>query len=740
MVQPAALELVPVIPSYSLKDTTALLTVLLVLPPILSAPLLSIYALASMGSRWAISWTSRILLNSNPYSTVMTNTSAASASKDKDKQENEYQGNNFTAFALILVSDLFICVLLKLSGPFMTKIALVLSKAIIASSLCGGDWLSVTAASMMALSADRLFILGSSYLSQSLGFSISSHHTLFPHLSSSNLHLFSFISSLFSSYPNLNIQFQLYSYESYRTLFSLSFKFVIDVLNLLLAIHIVLIAFTSVFKNNFFSRSVNQFSASLSDLHIQTIHPMFLKDLTRDPKLLTIDLTQDQADSPFIAQTEQNYTMETPASYPETEPSDALSSRNIVGDNFIVFCMSIFSKTKNSSKLVQPLWSFVATLKAMSLRKDIYSGEVEANQGDNNSLVLSDYVNKYDDYAFANFDECFKRNRILIFVNYIGETLISFQLKNYNHGTIMIRVNGVIWYQVSRGDHNGEEYFIVGGLTPLSQYDVQFIIEEEDDLGSMKKYLIDDLIVSTVDKDGGTISTAKTTSNKVLSPLVTLQESLVTTTDNLHQEKVKLKKQRKEISKKLNSYKQEIDKLKSKISNSDHNDLKNWNKVTVLRGSVKQAEEDVSKVENEIAEIEVKENEVHEIYIVEKRKYEQQLRNFQTFKNAYNNKVESKRVRLSELNVELDSLSIKKEKLQAKMDKFSAEVAKLTDEYRDMLKGDLTTRITARESRSEKRMGLLGEFSKEIEKMRSGCNRLEQENEKLVSRLKAQGI
>jgi predicted nucleic acid-binding Zn-ribbon protein len=464
-----------------------------------------------------------------------------------------------------------------------------------------------------------------------------------------------------------------------------------------------------------------------------------LKDRTRDLKLLTVELSPEQADTPLISENEQNYSMEAPASYPEDKPSDVLSSRNIVADNFENFCLGIQSRVKNSTKFVQPLWTFMATLKAMSIRKDIYSGEIQANQGDNNALVLSDYVNKYDDYVFANFDQCFKRNKILIFVDYIGETLISFQLKNYKRGDIIIRVNGVIWYQVSRGDHKGEEYFIVGGLTPLSQYDVQFIIEEEDELGNKKKYLIDDLIVSTVDKDGGNISTVKTTSNKVLSPLVTLQESLITTTDNLNQEKLKLKKQRKEISKKLTSYRQEIEKLKGKISSSDSNDLKNWNKVTMLRISVKQAEEDVSKVENEIAEVEARENEVYEVYVVEKRKFDQQLRNFQNFRNVYTSKMELKRTKLSELNLELDNLSTKKEKLQIKADKFTADLFKVRGELNELYMNDLTARITARQSRLDKRVGLLGEFTKEIEKMKKGCDRLELENSQLRLQLKSQG-
>jgi predicted nucleic acid-binding Zn-ribbon protein len=727
------MELTPIIPNYALKDTLAVLAILLALPPTVSVLFLVVYVLATMGSRRAVSWASRLLLHSNVQTTTLITTTAT----PKDKQDETHSVNNLSALILILLSDLCICITLKVTGPVMAKIAFVLAKAIIAGSLCGGDWISVLTASLIALSSDRIFSFVSTYISHNFGISITSQHSLFPHLSSSNFHLFSFISSLFSSYPQLHHKFQIHSIESYKALLSLSFKFVLDVLNLLLAIHIVLIAFASVFKNNIFSRSINQFSISSSDFQSHSVHPVMLKDRTRDLKLLTVELSPEQADTPLISENEQNYSMEAPASYPEDETSDILSSRNIVADNFENFCLGIQSRVKNSTKFVQPLWTFMATLKAMSIRKDIYSGEIQAKQGDNNALVLSDYVNKYDDYVFANFDQCFKRNKILIFVDYIGETLISFQLKNYKRGDIIIRVNGVIWYQVSRGDHKGEEYFIVGGLTPLSQYDVQFIIEEEDELGNKKKYLIDDLIVSTIDKDGGNISTVKTTSNKVLSPLVTLQESLITTTDNLNQEKLKLKKQRKEISKKLTSYRQEIEKLKGKISSSDSNDLKNWNKVTMLRISVKQAEEDVSKVENEISLVEARENEVYEVYVVEKRKFDQQLRNFQNFRNVYTSKMELKRTKLSELNLELDNLSTKKEKLQIKADKFTADLSKVIGELNELYMNDLTAKITARQSRLDKRVGLLGEFTKEIEKMKKGCDRLELENSQLRLQLKS---
>jgi len=662
----------------------------------------------------------------------------------------------FHHYGLIALFDLTFSALLKSTAPNITKVVFVFSKAIIATTLSGNNLWDATFACIFVIVLDHLFKLGVLYLDSQMGINISLNPYLFPYLSNVNLQFSSVLRNLFHMLSNTTTTSSSSATTTTKTNISyteLSFKLItyfINYLNLLLSIHVILVAFAYNFKKNRISRSINQFSSELNNTNAFTNNNSIFSNNKDDNKIVEIKISDELSKSslpleedPTIitSSSSQEATqsstndINTPASYPQTSPlddySDAVSSSTIVAENFEVFVSSSFSKPKKTTKSIQPLWALVATAKAMSLRKDIYSGEVEINKNDN-SLILSDYVNKYDEYKFSNFEEDsnnFYNKKILIFINYIGETLISFQLKNYNQGLIIIRVNGVIWYQVSRGEFNGEDYFIVGGLTPSSQYDIQFIIEDEDHLGDKKKYLIDDLIVSTTDSNG----IAKSNTSKVLSPLITLQESLITTNDNLVKEKLKLKKTRKEISKKLSSYKVDIEKLKLNISHSDKNDEKNYKRVMSLRTTVKQVEEDFGKLEKDTSEIETKENEINEIYLVEKRKFETLSRNFSNFKNQFNEKLNVKRTALSNLNNEIDSLNAKKEKLVNKLEKLKSDVISIDKELEDFYKTDLSKRLNSRSKRIERREMLLNEFKKEIEKMQEGVLRLTKENEALRS-------
>lgn len=733
----------PIIPHDSLKDTLAILVVLLSLPQPLSLVILSLYILFS-SSKAFVSRLFTKLFKSAPSSSSSSSSAQShpSSTIPSIAPTTEPPSQLFSQYGLIVLFDLAFGALLKSTAPNITKVVFVLSKSIIASSLSGGNQISESFyACLFVIILDHLFKLGVLYLDSHYGITISLNPYLFPYLSNVNLQFTSVLRNLFLILTNRKVftssssSTSFFSHFNY-TEFSIKFiTYLINYFNLLLSIHVILVAFASRFKNNVISKIINQLSNELNNTTTssQPTNNILLNNKDEQNKTVEVSLSEDLAKTPLPIEEEvKRGDDDAPASYPQTNVNiddESVSSATIVAENFEIFVNSSFTKPKKSIKSTQPLWSLLSTAKAMSLRKDIYSGEVEINN-DDNSLVLSDYVNKYDEYKFVNFEEDsnnYYNKKISIFINYIGETLISFQLKNHNQGLIIIRVNGVIWYQVSRGEYNGEEYFIVGGLTPSSQYDIQFIIEDEDPCGNKKKYLIDDLIVSTTDSNGS----AKNNASKVLSPLITLQESLITTNDNLVKEKLKLKKTRKEISKKINSYKQDIEILKGKISNSDKNDEKNYKKVMSLRISVKQVEEDFTKIEQETSEIELRENEINEIYLVEKRKFETNSRNFTNFKNQFNDKLSIKRQTLSDLNSDIDFANSKKEKLINKLTKLQNDIVNIDKELEGIFKSDLSKRLNLRAKRKEKRSSLLNEFKKEIDKIENDALNLTKENEVL---------
>lgn len=730
----------PIIPRDSLKDTLAILIILLSLPQPLSLVILTLYILFSSSKAFVSKLFTKLFKSTAPSSTLSNSPGAQSNSNTNapsSSSTTEQQPQFFSQYGLIVLFDLAFGALLKSTAPNMTKVVFVLSKAIIASSLSGGNQkVESFYACVFVIALDFSFKQGVLYLRDSFGISISLNPYLFPYLSNINLQFTSVLRNMLYMLTNRKFFISNASNYSHFNYTEFSFKFLtylINYFNLLLSIHVILVAFASRYKNYAIFKTINQFSNELNNTVSQNNNTVMLNNKDDKNQVVEIALSEELAKTPIPLEEDfwNRENEDAPASYPQTNfvDNETVSAATIVAENFEIFVNSSFTKPKKSIKSTQPLWALISTAKAMSLRKDIYSGEVEINKNDK-SLILSDYVNKYDEYKFANFEEDsnnYYNKKILIFINYIGETLISFQMKNYDQGLIIIRVNGVIWYQVSRGEYNNEQYFIVGGLTPSSQYDIQFIIEDEDHLGNMKKYLIDDLIVSTTGSNG----VAKTNTSKVLSPLITLQESLITTNDNLNKEKVKLKKTRKEISKKISSYKQDIETLKSKISNSDKNDEKNYKKVMSLRISVKQVEEDFGKIEKETSEIESKENEIGEIFLIEKRKFETNLRNFTNFKNQFNDKLSVKRQILLDLNSDIDFSNSKKEKLINKLAKLSNEMTNIDKELDDLINSELSKKSNLRTKRKEKRELLLNEFKKEIDKIEDEASRLIKENEVL---------
>ncbi|CCH45029.1 putative membrane protein [Wickerhamomyces ciferrii] len=771
------MEVTPIIPQDSLRDTLALTVLLISTPQPISTAVLVLYILFSSSKLFVSKLFTKVFKNQVQVGNNGNGNAATTNTNTETSPSPSFSPPTSHTFTLILLFDLTLGALLKSTAPNITKLIHVLSKSIIANQLCGNQFENSILSSLSIIFLDHFFKILVQYIDSNFGITISNSPNLFPYLSNhANIQFSSFYKKIFHqlTFKKSNqLSFIQFNYL-YLTEFCWHFiNYIMNYANLLLSIHIILMAFASQFKKNPISKSINQFTNDLNNTNQSTISSSTAtattatttttnnnnnttnnintinNNNTESSHFLEIkipkDLASHQLNFDEIEDEELNDQLEskTPASYPDSfsktsniNQDELVSSSTIVAENFEIFVNSSFNKPKNNIKSIQPLWSLMATARSMSSRKDIYSGEIDfLESDDNNSLVLSDYTNNYDDYKFKNFTNSIK-SKIMIFINYIGETLISFQLKNYSRGLIFVRVNGVIWYQVSRGEFQGEEFFIVGGLTPSSQYDIQFIIENEDEFGLKRKWLVDDLIVSTTDRNGESLINSKnlsSTSNRVLSPLVTLQESLITTNDNLIKEKLKLKKTRKEISKKLNSYKTDIENLKNKISNSDKNDEKNWKKVLSLRNSVKQVEEENSKIETKIQEIEIKELEINEIYLVEKRKFDNLARNFNNFKNQFNEKLTQKTNILKDLSNELDLLITKNEKLSNKFEKLQKDYFAIDKEISKLIELDLNHRFNERSIRASKRESLLDEFKKEIDKMQEGLRKLTNENEFLTN-------
>lgn len=676
------MDIVPVIPYSSLQDTVAVLILLLSLPSILSTFALFLFIL-TLSSR---SFTSKLFKNlfktSNPIN-----------------QPNNIPSNH-KSFILISLLDIFLCVIIKLSIPNLNKLIFVLANSILSTSLTTkkNNFRNTLLSCFSIIAIDNLVKLFSN-----------GYNNLFPYLSKLNYNIY------FDNYTNL-------------------FSYIINFINLILSIHIILMGFSSNFKNNFISKNINQLSSSLNDFNSTVNFNSFLfKKETKNFKLINIDISNFN----IIKFKLYNDIKESIAgSFELNNNNDEISTDNIVNENFQNFCKSLFTRPKNSIKSYQPLWSLIATIKVMDLRKHIYSGE-EPLYDNNNSLILTDqYKNFYDELKFSNYDENYiNNNKIKIFIEYIGETLILFNLKNFNsklqNFKLIIRINGVIWYQVSKGlfIDDYQEILIISGLTPLSQYDIQFILQDNE---KDKKFLIDDLIISTIDSKGSNITL---NNSKIMSPLSTLQESLITTNENLNKERIKLKKNRKELTKKINSYKSDIETLKKIVNNSDKNDEKNYKKILSLRSLLKQVEIEISKINDELNLVEIKELETTEIFTIEKRKFDLNQRNFKNFEVSFNSNLNEIKLKLNDLNNELNLLNKKKELKSLKYNKILNDNNNYLNELNNLLTLEINSKIRLRNERIEKRVNLLNEFKNEIQKLENNVKELTVENDSLKREL-----
>lgn len=236
-----------------------------------------------------------------------------------------------------------------------------------------------------------------------------------------------------------------------------------------------------------------------------------------------------------------------------------------------------------------------------------------------------------DDYNLLNLvstnENIFNRNDndYKVCIIDISTNSITFHIENLHDGELIVLVNGVIWSEVSCAlilEHVGEEYVVVNGLVPSCSYDIQFInrLNHRDD------YLVSDLIVRTCGNNNAIAGKFENLDfsfpsyyhRKFLSPLLTLKHSVLTTNANLSDERTKLKKTKKEISKKLSLLRQEIDYFKGRISQNATHDEKSTLKVENLKVALQQSETAVNKLEMQLKTLTEKELELEEEYLKRK--------------------------------------------------------------------------------------------------------------------------
>ncbi|SCU82305.1 LADA_0C04368g1_1 [Lachancea dasiensis] len=436
----------------------------------------------------------------------------------------------------------------------------------------------------------------------------------------------------------------------------------------------------------------------------------------------------------------------------------------ITTSNLETFIQQLF-KWKNHH-LIPPLWSIFTTIKTMSLEKrkvrnfDSSPANTAASNGSqtisptsSNALLngsvftgpdSSDCMTLIapaaDDYNQLHLMPYKQSTDYMVCISNTGPTQITFRITNLFEGELIVLVNGVIWSQVLSAitsEKMGEEYTVVSGLVPSCSYDIQFVnrINEKED------YLIADLMVRTRAKPGESkelldFSFPSYYHRKFLSPLLTLKHSVLTTNTNLAEERAKVKKTKKEISKKLNAFRQESDHLKAKISQNASQDGKSTFKMDNLKTLLQQSESQLNALEDELKRLLEREVHIEQKHFQQKDKHLQDQLEYGKLKSKLEKEVEGLSTKLMKLEQELSQLTTKRDKMNVKREKLKKEVIQYTEDLENFKVQFLNMKQIERQQREELRNMEANDFELKIKGLEQDISRLEGENEAMSNILR----
>ncbi|KAL3237480.1 Nnf2p RNJ42_01014 [Nakaseomyces bracarensis] len=356
-------------------------------------------------------------------------------------------------------------------------------------------------------------------------------------------------------------------------------------------------------------------------------------------------------------------------------------------------------------------------------------------------------VQNTDDYRELNLvstrDNIFNRgdNDYKVCIERIGGNFISFHIENLFEGELIVLINGVIWSEVSCSlvmEHEGEEYAVVNGLAPSCSYDMQFI----NRLHQSQDHLMADIIVRTAGNDSEDVDYKRAYFDftfpsyyhrKFLSPLLTLQQSVLTTNTNLAEERMKLKKTKKEISKKLSSLRQEIDHFRTKISNSASTEEKGASKVEALKTTLQQSNNTIQSLEEELKDLTEKQIQIEEKYLEQKDLHLRRQLEFSKEDESYKTTIRESDNRIKALKEEATQLDAKLIKLNSKNEKLAADFQQQNDLIENFVKKFLTERENARVTLEQQHSAELNEYELLIKGLEQDIDRVETENREMIA-------
>jgi hypothetical protein len=333
----------------------------------------------------------------------------------------------------------------------------------------------------------------------------------------------------------------------------------------------------------------------------------------------------------------------------------------------------------NILKYQQPLWTFLNAIRTMFSRQDHYSGTYASQ---NAMVPTSSGVNDYERHNNSS-PQCF--------VWFTGEKSIAFELHGIGLEQLLVKVNNVIWESIVSCNYYGCELLVIDGLSPLCQYDVDFVkIKLNGELS-----LLTSITVSTTYQD------KTVTQNTVSSPLRTLQQSIIFTQQVIEREKAIIKKIKGDWKKKSMQIKNEIDSLNNRSNLSDES--RNYKKLDSLRQMVVKSNTEIDNLSKKLEEVRLSQAKIEEMYLNVKRLYENESRVFNKYIEEIRKSAEYEEKKIKALRSEKNQLLVKKDKIVSKKLRIHHDVEILGNELETLKKTEISLRVEKRKIRSIQR-------------------------------------
>lgn len=503
-------------------------------------------------------------------------------------------------------------------------------------------------------------------------------------------------------------------------------RVVSDYAYLVLCIHVISLTIApflgKIFILKDYLRTLDQLSALTPDIPFGGLKKSgIVSGVTRDTTsnavvVINVELTQQNSNS---ASQDLKVIEIIPSEYRNCDLKRVDSLHDVSAENFKNFCLvpptnktsSVGTRTNHSKTImdrkktatnsipsttimdkyftisIQPLWSWLAALRIISLDPVLFAGS-KSNLG-----------NSCDTHPRSI---AVKELRCSIML--VDESHVVFQAIDSptNFDDISVTVNGLSWDFIdvfktaSDVDGSDNTFISVFCLSPLSQYKISIFIAGAF-AGSHS--------VSTRSSDHSNFLKETVVSSQI----DTLTASLSTTVTELNDFKSRVKKAKKDENKRMADLRKQLEMLKSKFDkyqSSESSDARFSSKLKGLQNSVSQLEIEINELEQELRTMESPQSKIDEDYTIQEQELLAQIEDLEKYIAEHEAGTSKMKHDAKAVEGDKAATETKLKKLESKLESKREEIQRLTAEIKS-LKKSLIQKIQKKQKNVHERYELI---------------------------------